>query len=107
MIKSVNDNSSKEQKLALAVTYYGYLSATMATEDEDAFKAKLDQTKDLIDELIEQYENWGEPKALKSSVLGLEMAYSPMKGAFLGMKSNSLMAKAMKESHDSPLEMKL
>lgn len=105
--KSVDEGSSKKQKLVLAITYYGYLSATMATEDEDAFAKKLNPAKELLEQLMKDYDSWGEPKALLSSIMGLEMAYSPLKGAFLGMKSSSLMGKAMKENPDSPIVMRL
>ncbi|MEL6556695.1 MAG: tetratricopeptide repeat protein [Bacteroidota bacterium] len=105
--KSITKNSPREDKLALVSTYYGYLSATMATKDEDAFEKQIDPAKELVKALIEEHEDWGEPKALLSSIMGLEMAYSPMKGAFLGMKSNSLMSDALKESPESPLVMRL
>ena len=100
-------DQSKEAKFELAKTYYGYLSATMADQNEEAFKAKLTPAKELLEKLIEDHPKWGGPKAVLSSVMGLEMAYSPMKGAYLGMKSNGLMDKAMKESPQSPLVLKL
>ncbi|MEL7147552.1 MAG: tetratricopeptide repeat protein [Bacteroidota bacterium] len=105
--KVVAANPVKEAKFELAKTYHGYLNATMADQNEEAFKSRLEPAKELLEELIDDYPAWGEPKAVMSSVMGLEMAYSPMKGAFLGMKSGSLMSKAMKESPDSPLVMKL
>ena len=103
----VENNQSKEARFELAKTYHGYLNATMADQNEEAFESKLSPAKELLEALIDEYPEWGEPKAVLSSVLGLEMAYSPMKGAFLGMKSSSLMSKAMKQSPDSPLVMKL
>lgn len=105
--KSIGDNSTREEKLILVSTYYGYLSATMVTEDEEAFEAQLNPAKEYVKTLIEENKDWGEPKALLSSIMGLEMAYSPLKGTFLGMKSSSLMSEAMKENPDSPLVMKL
>ncbi len=105
--KSINDQSSKPEKLEMTMLYYGYLSATMATQNEEAFESKLDQTKGFIERVIKEHPKWGEPKAVLSSVMGLQMAYSPFKGAFLGMKSGSYMSKAMKENPDSPIVMKL
>jgi len=101
------ENSDREQQLILSNTYYGYLSATMATKDEDAFAKQLAPAKELLKQLIEDHPKWGEPKAVLSSIMGLEMAYSPMKGAFLGMKSGSLMGSALKQSPSSALVMKL
>ena len=105
--KMTSTDKSKEARFKLARAYHGYLNATMADENEEAFEAKLEPAKELLEQLIEENPGWGEPKAVLSSVMGLEMAYSPMKGAFLGMKSNGLMGKAMKEDPDSPLVMKL
>ncbi|MEO1256699.1 MAG: tetratricopeptide repeat protein, partial [Bacteroidota bacterium] len=62
-----------------------------------------DQTVDLLEKLIDENPDWGEPKAVLSSTYGLVMAYSPMKGMTLGMKSNSLMDEAMKQQPESPL----
>ncbi|MGB3465124.1 MAG: tetratricopeptide repeat protein [Cyclobacteriaceae bacterium] len=101
------ESSDKTDKLDLAMTYYGYMGATVATENEEAFKKYLDPAKDMLKQMIEDYPEWGEPKAVLSSVMGLEMAFSPLKGAFLGMKSSSLMSEAMKQNPESPLVLKL
>ena len=105
--KNLEKENSTQNRYQLAMAYYGLLNATMATQDEDTFSKYLDKTKDLLTEVIEADESMGEPRAIYSSVLGLEMAYSPMKGMYLGYKSNSYMSKAMELSPESPLVIKL
>lgn len=104
---AVGTSGDKGADLHLAIAYYGYMSATMATQDEDSFKKYLDPAKDHLKKMISENAGWGEPKAILSSVMGLEIAYSPLKGAYLGMKSSSLMSDAMKEDPDSPIVLQL
>ncbi|WP_370090142.1 tetratricopeptide repeat protein [Ekhidna sp.] len=90
-----------------AIAMYGLLNNTMATQDEETFDANVDQTKDLLKEIIEKDPDHGEARAVLSSVYGLVMAYSPMKGMLYGMKSSSLMEEALKLQPESPLVQKL
>lgn len=90
-----------------AIALYGLLNSTMASQDEETFNFYKEETVDLLKELIEDNEKWGEPRAVLSSVYGLVMAYSPMKGMFLGMKSSSLMEEAVDLQPESPLVQKL
>ncbi len=94
---------SYEKALAL----YGLLGNTMASQDEDTFVEYKEETIDVLEKIIEANPQWGEPKALLSSTYGLVIAYSPMKGMFLGMKSSSLMEEAMEQQPESALVQKL
>lgn len=105
--KKVASNPTNTNKFDLAMAYYGLLSATMATKDEDSFDKYLSTTKTLLAEIIDEDESLGEPQAVLSSVMGLEMAYSPMKGMYLGYKSSSNMDDAVEFAPDSPLVIKL
>lgn len=107
--KSVRDAGSEygENSFERAMALYGLLGNTMASEDEETFDQYKDETVDLLKELIESNDEWGEPRAVLSSVYGLVMAYSPMKGMYLGMKSSGLMEDAMKLQPESPLVQKL
>lgn len=98
-----NGQNSFEKAMAM----YGLLNNTMATQDEETFDDFKDQTIDILESIIDSNEQWGEPRAVLSSVYGLVMAYSPMKGMYLGMKSSSLMEDAMELQPESPLVQKL
>jgi tetratricopeptide (TPR) repeat protein len=108
-VKSVNlaDSESGTDSIEKAKALYGLLNNTMASEDEATFNEYKKVTIHLLKSLIESDDKNGEPKALLSAVYGLEMAYSPMKGMFLGMKSSALMEEAVDQSPDSPLVQKL
>lgn len=107
--KSVEEAEKEHGKESFerALALYGLLNSTMATEDEDTFDDYKQETIELLKNLIETDEKWGEPRAVLSSVYGLVMAYSPMKGMFLGMKSSGLMDDAMTLQPESALVQKL
>lgn len=92
-----------DMKLTYALAQYGLLNATMAEEDETQFDKYLDETKETIEFLIEEGSKESEGKALLSSVYGLQMGYSPMKGMFLGGKSSSLIEEALKAKPNAPM----
>ena len=107
--KSVKEaeNSFGDKSFEKAMALYGLLNNTMASEDEKTFDQYKSMTVDLLKDIIKENEEWGEPRAVLSSVYGLVMAYSPMKGMILGMKSSSLMEEAIKLQPESPLVQKL
>ena len=96
-----------EQSFERAMAMYGLLNNTMASKDENTFDEYVDPTIDLLKATIESRPDFGEPKAVLSSVYGLIMGYSPWKGILYGSKSSSYMAAAMKDQPDSPLVQKL
>ncbi len=100
-------NEKGESSFEVAMAMYGLLNNTMATQDEETFDFYKDRTIDLLEQIIDENPDWGEPKAVLSSTYGLVMAYSPMKGMILGMKSSSLMDDAVKLQPESPLVQKL
>ena len=98
---------SGENSFEKVVAMYGLLNNTMATKDEETFDDNVDQTVDLLKAIIEENPEHAEAHAVLSSVYGLVMAYSPMKGMMYGMKSSSLMSEAMRLAPESPLVQKL
>ncbi len=101
------DTENKILNFELALAQLGLLSATMRDKDEDLFDEYIDDTEQNLDKLIEKNKTWGEPKAVLGAITGLKIAYSPIKGMFLGPKSQELLEKAIKESPSSPLTWKL
>ncbi|MDN5205403.1 tetratricopeptide repeat protein [Fulvivirgaceae bacterium BMA10] len=101
------DETNTDLLLDLALAQYGLLGSTMANQDKETFKKYLDDTKENLEKVIKHDEKSAEPKAILSSVYGLEMAYSPWKGMYLGSRSGSLMEKAVKLNDRSALVLKL
>ena len=89
--------------VSLGVAHYGLLLSTMSTEDEDLFDEYVSATKDRLKEIIDHPSTAAEGKGLLSAVLGLQMAYSPMKGMLLGGKSSNLAEDAKELAPTSPL----
>ncbi len=98
---------SKEHLLDLAIAENALLSFTMRDKDEQLFDNYIDDAIKHLKKLIADHPDWGDPKALLSSAYGFKIAYSPMKGMFLGGKSSSLIDKATKESPESALVWRL
>jgi len=93
-VKQLPSNLDKKFKLAYA--QFSLLNSTLAEKDEDLFNQYIASTKDYLLQLADNSETAGEAKALLSATYGLQIAYSPMKGMFLGGKS-SMLAKKAKE----------
>ena len=103
LAKKENGEGTHQHVLAI----YGLLNNTMVDEDQTTFDDYVDTATDYLEALIKSEVNPADQQALLSSVYGLIMAYSPMKGMFLGMKSTSLIEEALKQQPTSPLVQKL
>lgn len=86
-----------------AMSHYGLVYTTMATQDEDTFDEYADQTIDLLEGLIKNDHRTAEAKAVLSSIYGLKIAYDPWKAVSAGRKSRAFIEEAEEEAHDSPL----
>ncbi|MEJ1240928.1 hypothetical protein WBG78_22470 [Chryseolinea sp. T2] len=94
-----------DTKFKLALAHYGLLNATMRSMDEATFKKYIDGAVINLESIKGMHA--GEAMAVLAAVHGLQMAYDPSKGMFLGPKSSSLLSKARKSDPDSPLVWKL
>lgn len=87
---------------------YGILNASLPLQNEDLFDEYLDDTSEPLEEIIDSKNaEKGVAKAIMSGILGLRIAYAPMKGMFLGGKSGSYAEAAIKEAPDSYIAWKL
>ena len=95
--KEVNTNpADQEIRFRLAEGYLGLLNTCMAQQDEKTFKKHDDIAMDVFQEL-ENYPRYkGEALAWQGALYGWKIAFSPIKGMFLGPKSQSVLEKAMK-----------
>jgi tetratricopeptide (TPR) repeat protein len=96
-------SSDAHAQLSLGIAHYGLLLNTMITEDENLFDEYISATKDRLKEIIDRPSTAAEGKGLLSAVLGLQIAYSPMKGMLLGSKSSNLAEDAKELARNSPL----
>jgi tetratricopeptide (TPR) repeat protein len=105
--KLVLKSNERQSLYDLVLAQFGLLTASMRDQDEDLFDDYADETEKKLKILISQSHSPAEPRALLAALYGLKMGYSPMKGMFLGPKSQSLMDNALKEAPTSPLVWKL
>jgi|SRR4051812_21158761 tetratricopeptide (TPR) repeat protein len=105
--QSILKPNEQQALYGLALAQFGLLTASMRDQDEDLFDDYADETEKNLKILISQSHSTAEPRALLAALYGLKMGYSPMKGMFLGAKSQSLMDNALKEAPTSPLVWKL
>jgi len=97
------ENSQDESlQLLLAKSYYGAAGTGMGNQDEDFASAMLDKAAILTKSILEKDNQSAEANALLSSVYGMKIGLSPMKGMFLGSKSASAAAKGIKLAPENP-----
>lgn len=98
-------SASDNVKFKLAMAHYGLLNSTMRSMDEDLFKKYVDSAVKNLESIKDEHA--GEAMAMLAAVYGLQMAYDPSKGMFLGPRSSSLLSEARKTEPGSPLVWKL
>ncbi|MDW7691773.1 hypothetical protein R9C00_16490 [Flammeovirgaceae bacterium SG7u.111] len=105
LVKELKKSKVKttEQKLELLKLQYGLLNSTFAKMDEDLFDDESDAAVDNAKTILEADKNNAEAKALLAGIYGFKIAYSPMKGMFLGGKSNNLLSEAMQTAPNNPV----
>lgn len=91
----------------LALMEYGLLNATMVDQDERLFDTYVDGLEKRLKTLSQSKTYSAEAKALLSSLYGYKIAYSPMKGMFLGSKSSGLLEEAYAKAPNSPIVLKM
>lgn len=84
-----------------ALAHYGLLNNTMINQNEDLFDDYVDTALDLLKDLEESEKHKANSLALRSSIYGLIMGYSPWKGMYYGPKSSSAIEEALELSKTS------
>jgi tetratricopeptide (TPR) repeat protein len=105
--KAYQSKPSEENLFQLSVTEYGLLNATMRDQDESLFDGYVDGLVERLEQLTESKTFKAEAKALLSSVYGYKIAYSPMKGMILGLKTGPLLDEAMSLKPNSAIVLKM
>jgi len=85
----------------LAESYLGLLITCMAKEDKKTFKANADEAKRAFESLGEHAEFEAEALAWQAALYGWKIAFNPIKGMYLGPKSQSILKDAMESNKQS------
>lgn len=99
--------SSNEHMYQLALARFGLLNATMVKENEDLFDEYVDETMELLEKLEKRNYKAAEALALRASIYGYKIAFSPLKGMYLGPKNTALIDKAIALNPNSPIVQKM
>lgn len=83
--------------------HYVLLNNTMSDQDEDTFDEYVDEAEELAEEILDRDKMHVKANALLGAIYGLKIAYSPMKGMFLGGKSSDLSAAGIKNAPENPI----
>jgi hypothetical protein len=112
----LSNNTVQLEKLALAMegdatvsriellkTYYVLLNSTFASENEKLFNQFAKKADKLGAALLKEQPENAIAHALMASICGFKIAYAPMKGMFLGPKSQQHLGQALKHGEQEPL----
>jgi tetratricopeptide (TPR) repeat protein len=98
--------TSQGDHQALAEYYLGYIDYQMAVAvyrmDKEKAPASLDSAVMHLEKALQINDNNAEAHALLASCYGMQIAFSPLSGIWLGPKSGSEMGKARELSKENP-----
>ena len=97
-----NQNKEEALLLELAKAEYGAVGACMGKEDTDSGKAHLKKAEDFLGAYLKLNPKSAMANALKSGLLGFKIAFSPMKGMWLGPQSGKYLKKAFEYDDTKP-----
>ena len=80
----------------------GMVGSCFAEKDMDRAKLIVNDADKKADKLLKKQPDWATANALKAAFLGFKIAFSPMKGMWLGPKSGRHIAKSIKLDEKSP-----
>ncbi|MEM6299496.1 MAG: hypothetical protein AAF740_12480, partial [Bacteroidota bacterium] len=105
LLKSAVADLEKEgnNDVKLLEGYYLLLNNTMRDKDEDTFDEYVDKAVDTAERILKKDKKHVKANAMLGAIYGLKIAYSPMKGMFLGGKSSSLSAAGISNAPDNPV----
>lgn len=97
-------HSDKDRKWLLEITEkeYGLVASCQEAGDKKICKKYTDLAQRHAEELLRLNEDWSEAHALLGGLLGFQISYSPMKGMWLGPKSNQHIEKAIRLDEKNP-----
>jgi len=97
-------NSDQDVKWLLEITKaeFGLVGTCKGVGDKKTGKKYSDQAQKHAEELLRKNEDWSEAHALLGGLLGFQISYSPMKGMWLGPKSDQHIEKAIRLDEKNP-----
>ncbi len=90
--------ASKKDELLydIALAAYGSVGTCFARQDDEAAEEMVEKADESLELFLKKHPEHADAIALMSGVTGFKIALSPIKGMFLGPKSDELIGKALK-----------
>ncbi|WP_320052707.1 tetratricopeptide repeat protein [uncultured Acetobacteroides sp.] len=105
-LKAMENTYAKEKSdellLEIVRTYYGYIAYALNQERKAEADSMLDRAFAYLDSYRHRHPNDAEATAIYSSLLGFRLAVHPTQALTLGLQSQHLIAKAMKQAPNNP-----
>jgi tetratricopeptide (TPR) repeat protein len=105
-LKAMEDTYAKEKSdellFEIVRSYYGYIAYALGKGREAEADALLDRVFGHLNSYRSRHPNDAEATAICSSLLGFRLAIHPTKALTLGLQSQHLIAKAMKQAPNNP-----
>lgn len=100
-LQQLEQSEDEPTQLLLAKGYYAAAGTAMGNQDEDLAGDLLDKAAILTKKLLKKNSELAEANALLSSVYGMKIGLSPIKGMLLGSKSNNAAQKGIDLAPDN------
>lgn len=88
--------------LEIANAAYGSIGTCFAKQDNDTAEKMVDKTEKTLEKFLKTHKEHPDALALMAGTMGMKIALSPMKGMFLGPKSDEYIEKALQFGPASP-----
>lgn len=100
-LAQIADSQDEALQLMLAKGYYGAAGTAMGNQDEDLAEELLEKAETTAKTILAKNKKSPEANALLSSIYGMKIGLSPIKGPFLGGKSSSAAKKGIELAADN------
>ncbi len=96
------EQSDIELKYEIALAYYGLIGFHLAKNKKEGLEKRLDETIELVQQILEKQPDHAEAHALMGGLYGLKIGLRPARGIYLGPRSSKHIQIATSEKPDHP-----
>ncbi|MEM1123107.1 MAG: tetratricopeptide repeat protein [Bacteroidota bacterium] len=100
-LQQLAEKQDDSNQLLLAKGYYAAAGTALGNQNEDLAEELIDKAEELVKTLLSTDKKSPEGNALLSSVYGMQIGLSPMKGMYLGGKSSKAAEKGVELDPDN------
>lgn len=100
-LKQLAEHQDESNQLVLAKGYYSAAGTALGNQNEDLAEEMLEKAEVLVEAILKEDKKSPEGNALLSSVYGMKIGLSPIKGMYLGSKSSKAAEKGVELAPDN------